>query len=118
MSGESAWRKRIRLDNGGPAVTYEVDEAFTLYSEWNLSLPEREAGALPLFDWGPGTLRISTGLFQLCARFDGFEGWHEQLFSASNTEDGVQLQPQGWAITLKAALVPGRSATIAWSLSP
>ena len=79
---------------------------------------KREAGAQPLFEWGPGTLCVSTGLFQLHAEMDGFEGWHEQLFSASNTEDGVQLQPQGWAITFKAAMAPGRSASIAWRVAP
>lgn len=92
----------------------------TLYSEWNLSLPEREGGQPPAFEWREHSLTIETGRFRLTAAFAGCSGWHEHVFSASNTEGGVELQPQGWAIVFRAesARAAGHAMTIAWSIAP
>ena len=62
-------------------------------------------------------MTIDTGMFTLAAAFVGCEGWHERVFSASNTEDGVQLQPQGWAIVFRASAEAGATVSIRWNIA-
>ena len=47
-------------------------------------------------------------------------GYSWRLVDASNTEGGVELQPQGWAIVFRgeSARAAGHAVTIAWSIAP
>lgn len=116
----ATWTKALTLTDMGLLAEYQLAEPGTLYSEWNLSLPEREGGQPPAFEWREDSLTIETGRFRLTAAFTGCSGWHEHVFSASNTEGGVELQPQGWAIVFRgeSARAAGHAMTIAWSIAP
>jgi hypothetical protein len=91
------YRKSVRIGD-------ELETAYDLrgyegrlFSEWNLSLASNGAGE-PAFEMSHGRLAICAGGFRLEASHNADEVWYEQIFSASNTEGGVELAPQGWAV--------------------
>ena len=110
-----AYAKRLEVAES-VTVDYDLGGGVSLASEWNLSLPEAKPGEPPVFAWSPGRLRIESGSFVLCAEFDADDAWHEQLFSVSNTEGGVELAPQGWSMVFVRQLREDRSTmTIRWT---
>jgi hypothetical protein len=99
-------------------VEYRVPGGTGLFSEWNLSLPEDERDGGLTVEMAPGLLRVQAGMgLTLEARHTFDEVWHERLFSASNTEGGVELAPQGWSFVFRASQPAGaaRQLTIAWA---
>jgi alpha-amylase len=113
--GDAEYRKVI-------SVADEVEAAYEirghdgrLFSEWNLSLPSSESGD-PSFEQADGLLTIRAGGFRLEASHNADDVWYEQIFSASNTEGGVELAPQGWAVVFAkdvSASEPG-CMTLRW----
>ena len=101
-AGEVSYRKRVAA---GAALhtRYELPVGATLFSEWNLSLPAGEGGGEPAFTFSPGCVRIATGEFRLTASHDAADAWVDRLYSVSNTEDGVELAPQGWSVIFSAS---------------
>ncbi|HXU24863.1 MAG TPA: alpha-amylase/4-alpha-glucanotransferase domain-containing protein [Tepidiformaceae bacterium] len=110
------YTKRIQL-GAGLVATYHVAEPARLFSEWNLSLPDGPAGEPPEFSFSTGSVRVATAEFCLTAEHNAADAWVEQLFSASNTEGGVELAPQGWCIVFAAELDPAANdeLQVAWS---
>ena len=72
----------------------------SIFSEWNLSLPD-DASAPTTITLEPGVASIRSALFSLTARHSGDDSWYERVFAASNTEEGVALEPQGWSIVFR-----------------
>jgi hypothetical protein len=93
--------KEFRLD-GGVTVEYRLDSDATLFSEWNLSLPDGAAGEPPEFRFDEGCCSISTERFSLRCGHNADDAWVDRLYSVSNTEGGVELAPQGWALVFSA----------------
>ena len=104
--------KEIAIGDGLRA-SYGVATAAGLASEWNLSLPEWPGEGAPCFEPEPGLLTIRGGGLTLRARHTASECWHERIYSASNTEHGVELAPQGWCIVFFFA---GGAGSIGWSV--
>ncbi|MGH2633169.1 MAG: alpha-amylase/4-alpha-glucanotransferase domain-containing protein, partial [Tepidiformaceae bacterium] len=113
--GFAPYEKRIEL-GAGVSASYRFQEPARIFSEWNLSLPDGAAGEPPAFTLGPGTVAVEATGLHLCASHNAGDVWVQQLFSASNTEGGVELAPQGWSIVFAADMdAPGTTLTIAWS---
>ncbi len=100
-AGGLSYDKTIALCEGALVMTAAIPANATLYSEWNLSLPQGEHGAAPEFRFEEGQAVITTGQFQLTAAHSAHEAWVTQLFSVSNTEGGVELAPQGWSMVFR-----------------
>jgi 4-alpha-glucanotransferase len=95
-TGAGDFEKTVRV-GAELEVHYSTGEAQgRLCSEWNLSLPLDESGH-PAIGENPGCLSVSSGWLNLRAKHNADEVWVEQIFSASNTEAGVELAPQGWS---------------------
>jgi hypothetical protein len=110
------YTKRIAL-GAGLTATYQVTEPARLFSEWNLSLPDGPAGEPPEFSFSENGLRIAAAELCLSVEHNAADVWVEQLFSASNTEGGVELAPQGWCIVFAAEFgaASNDELRIAWS---
>ena len=117
-SGETRYDKRIRLD-GGLGVAYELRGQTTLFSEWNLSLPDGADGTSPEFTLDAGCCTVATERFTLRCGHDADDVWVERLYSVSNTEGGVELAPQGWSIVFaRHANISGASAmSLNWTVT-
>jgi len=115
-AGEHRYAKEIRLDTA-LRTTYTTGPHLRLFSEWNLSLPDGPAGEHPEFHYGDGQLRVRTARFELVASHEAADVWHERLYSVSNTEDGIELAPQGWSVVFANDSGPaGGAFEIAWSV--
>lgn len=99
--GVSTLRKRLSVSET-LKMSCTVPGGRRLFSEWNLSLPDWPDGSAPRFAHSEGELRIETPRFVLTAGHNASACWHHRLHSVSNTEDGVELSPQGWCIVLQA----------------
>lgn len=86
----------------GVTVTYRLEADATLFSEWNLSLPEGPDSGDPAFALGDGTCTVATARFSLTCHHNADDVWVERLYSVSNTEGGVELAPQGWSVVFSA----------------
>jgi hypothetical protein len=95
------YRKEFRLGEG-VTVEYELQSDATLFSEWNLSLPDSARGDPPEFRFDERCCSINTERFALQCRHTADEAWVERLYSVSNTEGGVELAPQGWSLVFSA----------------
>lgn len=113
------YRKVIEVGDS-LSVRYEPADGCTLFSEWNLSLPEGPGGAEPSFEVAAGRLRITAAAFTLEAVHNADDAWVERLYSVSNTEGGVELAPQGWSVVFAAAVKAGasRALCLEWSVAP
>lgn len=101
------------------AVNCDVPPGATLFTEWNLSLPQGPAGEDPAFDFEPGRCTINAGPMSLQCAHNAHDAWVERLYSVSNTEGGVELAPQGWSVVFAAYggdAEPGR-LSVEWSLA-
>jgi alpha-amylase len=108
----------VELEGHDLVVAAAGPAGHALLSEWNLSLPERAGGAPPEFDASPGALTIVTGMFTLRAAHNADGVRWDQVLTVSNTEDGVTVQPQGWAVVFAAAPGEGRRGlNIRWSVA-
>jgi len=119
MTMEGAFAPYVKQIDVGAGLTaaYQVQEPARLFSEWNLSLPDSPDGEPPTFTFNEGNLQVTASHLHLCAVHSASDAWVEQLFSASNTEGGVELAPQGWCIVFAAVLDPATNneLTIVWS---
>ncbi len=76
-----------------------------LFSEWNISLPAGpEEG--PRVWTEEGRVHVSVGGMSLEAVHNADDVWYDHIFSASNTEGGVELAPQGWAFIFAKDVSP------------
>ncbi len=111
------FEKRVKV-GAQLEVTYRRNDLeCRLFSEWNLSLPQNSDGSPPTIDVSKSGLSISSGWLRLTAAHDADDVWVEQIFSASNTEGGVELAPQGWAVVFAKDI--GEQApqlSLAWSV--
>ena len=104
----------------GLRVEYRLPAGVTLFSEWNLSLPEGPGGVAPECTFSAdGLLHIASGDWRLGARHDADDAWVTRLTSVSNTEDGVELAPQGWCIVFAfTAREQEAERSIQWEPAP
>jgi hypothetical protein len=93
--------KTLDLDDG-VTVAYRLEADATLFSEWNLSLPEGPDTGDPTFTLEDGVCTVATAHFSLTCRHNADDIWVERLYSVSNTEGGVELSPQGWSVVFSA----------------
>jgi 4-alpha-glucanotransferase len=115
--GADRLSKRLSVGSG-LAVEMSVPARRTLFQEWNLSLPGGADGGDPTFAFAPGKVEISTAIFRLCAAHSANEAWCERLYSVSNTEDGVELAPQGWCVVFRSEAGDGDGAlSLEWTVT-
>jgi alpha-amylase len=110
--------KRIIVD-GALTVRYEwrADETRRLCSEWNLSLPSGPEPT-PEFIQAPGRVEMRGGGLTLVAEHNAEEVWMQHIESASNTEGGVELAPQGWAFVFARNMAAGGAPfVLRWSVA-
>ncbi|MEX1103260.1 MAG: alpha-amylase/4-alpha-glucanotransferase domain-containing protein [Dehalococcoidia bacterium] len=112
------YAKQLRLDDG-VTVAYQIESDATLFSEWNLSLPEGPDAGPPTFALEKGCCTVGTGRFTLRCSHDADDAWVERLYSVSNTEGGVELAPQGWSMVFSARCEADRSRnlTLNWKVT-
>ncbi|MGH2610969.1 MAG: hypothetical protein ACRDHF_17955, partial [Tepidiformaceae bacterium] len=110
--------KEFRFGDG-VTVEYRLESDATLFSEWNLSLPDGPEGTPPTFTLDHGCCSITTGRFTLRCRHDADDVWVERLYSVSNTEGGVELAPQGWSLVFSAGCEGRglRTLTLGWTVT-
>jgi hypothetical protein len=104
-----SYHKRITV-NDTLSVGYRGSGEGRLFVEFNLSLPWKAWGEPTEFVFAPGEVHINAGLFRLHAKHNAADAWREQVFSVSNTEGGVELAPQGWAIVFMTDVTDGALA--------
>ncbi|MFN0095143.1 MAG: alpha-amylase/4-alpha-glucanotransferase domain-containing protein [Dehalococcoidia bacterium] len=108
LADPSGLRKAIAL--GAELTVSYATAGRPLASEWNLSLPD--AGGGLAIEHGEGVLTIAAGSLVLAARHNAQRTWHERILTASNTEGGIELSPQGWTFVFH---FEGDGGFIAWS---
>lgn len=96
----AAIEKRVLVTSSLSVAVERAGEG-AVFSEWNLSLPPGPGGEAPEATFSPGRARLTTQLFTLEAEHTGDDAWCDQLHSASNTEEGLSLEPQGWSIVFR-----------------
>ena len=109
--------KRISLgDSLNVAYEWRSDQPARLCSEWNLSIPSGADPTPEIADL-PGRLEVRGGDLAVAVDHNSSEVWVQQIMSASNTEGGVELAPQGWAFVFARDMSPEAACfELRWSV--
>jgi alpha-amylase len=117
-AASARYHKRIALGDT-LAVTCDTPLGATLFTDWNLSLPQGADGENPAFSFDQGRCTINAGPLSLECAHNARDAWVERLYSVSNTEGGVELAPQGWCVVFAAygEDAEPRQLSVEWSLA-
>jgi hypothetical protein len=104
LAGSIDYRKVIRVGDELETLYDVRGTGVRLFSEWNLSLPSDAAGT-PEIGIHDGRVTVAAAGLDLEVCHNAGDFWVEQIFSASNTEGGVELAPQGWTFVFAKDMV-------------